>query len=104
MKNIIKMMIPFLEVKDRLFEDKERNLLFIAMFDEDKQFADFTYTELKNKELVIPHMPFHRVIQKSARRDKKYARSSVSGMGMQDVIFGEKAPPGYKLIMETLMD
>ncbi len=89
-------MIPFLEVKDRLFEDKEQNLLFIAMFDSDKQFTDFAYTELNSKELIIPHMPFYMAIQKSNRLDKKYAKSSVSGMGMHDVIIGEKPPPGYK--------
>lgn len=88
--------IPYyLEVKDRLFEDKAKNLLYVAMFDTEKRFTAFAYTNLDNKEIILEHMPFYMVTQTSETKVKRYAKSSTSDMSMHDIIFGEKAPKGY---------
>ena len=90
-------MIPYyLEVKDRLFEDKEKNLLYVAMFNKKREFTAFAYTNLDDRALVEPHMPFYMQVQRTNRKDLRYAVSSLTGMKMHDVIIGEKAPPGYQ--------
>jgi hypothetical protein len=90
-------MIPYyLEVKDSLFEDKEKNLLYIAMFNKKREFTAFAYTNLDNRAIVEPHMPFYMQVQRTNRKDMHYAKSSLTGMGLHDVVIGEKAPPGFQ--------
>ena len=95
-------MIPYyLEVKDRLFEDKEKHLLYIAMFNKKREFTAFAYTDLDNRALVEPHMPFYMRVQRTNKKDLRYATSSLTGMDLHEVIIGEKAPPGYQIDHEN---
>ena len=91
---------PFLEVKDRLFEDKDKNLLYIAMFNRKRQFTAYAVTDLHNKALVEESMPFHMVVKRRNSGDTKYAQS-VNGISLHEIIFGEKAPPGYQIDHEN---
>jgi hypothetical protein len=85
--------IPFVQPEYRLIEDTKQNLLFILLFNKDRVFLDFAYTNLKNKDLIMPHMPFHL----ADNHGKSYCISSVSYLSMHEIVFGRKAPKGYKI-------
>ena len=90
------MISKYLEVHERLFEDKEQNVLWIAMFDQYRKFTEFAYASLEDKELIRENMPFY-VYQS---KNKKYCQNN-SRTHLQEVIIGQKAPPGYKIDHEN---
>lgn len=87
-------MLPYYseEYEDRLFEDRERNVLFIAMFDINKIFSAFAYTNLNYREIVLKNMPFCL----TSKNGKKYAKNS-SNISIQTIIIGGKAPLGQRI-------
>lgn len=87
------MKAPFLEPKDRLIEDYNQNLLFILTYNNKKEFNEWIWTDLENKSLIEPYMPFHIHI---GRTGKKYAEGK-NKTKMHHIIIGRKAPKGFKI-------
>ena len=90
----------FLEVHERLFEDKEQNVIWIALFDKNKKFVDLAFASLEDQELVEQNMPFFQYVSRKKNKVKKYAQNS-AGMSLSQIIIGGKAPPGFKIDHEN---
>ena len=91
----------FLEVHERLIEDKEQDVIWIAMFDKNRKFVDLAFASLEDQELVEQNMPFFQYVsRKKNGKYKKYAQNS-AGMYLSQIIIGGKAPPGFKIDHEN---
>ncbi len=84
-----------LDIKTKYIIHDELKLLFIPLYNKDKIFLEYTYSELDNFDILSKHT---FVLMKNSG-GKKYVLSTfrTGQESMHQIIFGRKARKGYKI-------